>query len=195
VFTNWATGMAAPYSIWKRLGHLRIGNVNYDIGVKEREDGRFLVSWVCLACCEQGPPAPAVETVEKAIEVAHVGLRIHHNLTHAAAGTTTTAPESITPQSRKSEAAEFQPASRPLSTFSEAREAFQRLSRANAKRARLARSARSNRGESSYVRNCANWSALAREFNDAIESYGRALEKRSQELELALDKQFPPRGH
>jgi hypothetical protein len=184
--------MAALYAIWKRLGHIRIGNVNYDIGVKEREDGRFAVSWVCLTCCEQGPPTPAADTVERAIEVAHVGLRIHHSLTHHSAGAITTTCAPAGPQYGQTNAFAHPPAA-SRSAFSDDRDAFDRLCRASAKRARHAQTAKTSKGKSVYVRNCANWSALAREFNIAIESYGRALEKRANESDADVHRPRKPR--
>jgi hypothetical protein len=74
--------MAALYAIWKRLSHVRLDDVHYDICGKQRGDGRFTVAWVCLACCEQGPPIPAGETLERAVSFAHIGLRAHHGLVH-----------------------------------------------------------------------------------------------------------------
>jgi hypothetical protein len=75
--------MAGLYAIWKRLSHLRLDGVYYDVCGKVREDGRFTVAWVCLACCEQGPPIPAAKTLEQAVSLAHVGLRAHHGLVHS----------------------------------------------------------------------------------------------------------------
>jgi hypothetical protein len=75
--------MAVLYAFWKRLSHLRLDGVHYDVCGKERDDGRFTVAWVCLACCEQGPPIPAARTLEEAVSFAHIGLRAHHGLVHA----------------------------------------------------------------------------------------------------------------
>jgi hypothetical protein len=74
--------MGALYAIWKRLGHTRLDGVNYDICVRERSDGRYSVTWVCLSCCEQGPLSPSAESVEQGIAFAHIGLQAHHSLFH-----------------------------------------------------------------------------------------------------------------
>jgi hypothetical protein len=75
--------MSAGYATWDRFKHLKLHGVSYDIGVRLREDGRYLVSWVCLECFEQGPPSPAADTVEHAMELADVSLHLHHGLAHS----------------------------------------------------------------------------------------------------------------
>ena len=75
--------MPARNATWKRIRHLKLDGVSYDIGVRLREDGRYLVSWVCLECFEQGPLSPAADTIEHALEFAEVSLHLHHGVAHS----------------------------------------------------------------------------------------------------------------
>jgi hypothetical protein len=77
--------MGELYATWRPLSHLSLDGVSYDIGVKERRDGRFSVGWVCLNCCEQGPLLPSSETLAGATAFAEAGLRAHHALVHGVA--------------------------------------------------------------------------------------------------------------
>jgi hypothetical protein len=75
--------MSAGHATWNRFSHLKLDGVSYDIGVRLREDGRYLVSWVCLECFEQGPLTPAAGTIDHAVELAEVSLHLHHGVTHS----------------------------------------------------------------------------------------------------------------
>jgi hypothetical protein len=75
--------MAGLYAIWKPIGHVNLDGVQYDIAVKQRQDGRFAVAWVCLGCCEQGTLLPGAASFDHAMAFADVAVRAHHALVHA----------------------------------------------------------------------------------------------------------------
>ena len=66
---------------WKRLKQVEVDGVIYDICVTER-GGMYRAAWVCSECCEQGAWAPTSGTAAQAIDLAEIGLRIHHALVH-----------------------------------------------------------------------------------------------------------------
>jgi hypothetical protein len=70
-----------PQTAWKQLKQVNVDGVIYDICFSERS-GMYQAAWVCRQCCEQGPWAPISSTPSQAGELAHLGLLMHHSITH-----------------------------------------------------------------------------------------------------------------
>jgi hypothetical protein len=176
--------MAAIYAIWKRLGQVRLDGVSYDIGAKEREDGRIFVTWVCMECCEQGPPAPAVGSLEQAIAFAKISLRAHHALFHhkiqVAPSTCIERPMCREHDSdRKPLQSRYVAYAYAKSTFEELRRAFERLQECSAEANRRQRSCGT---DASLIRACRDWDEIARQFNQALDVFSRDVNARAEEL-------------
>src|SRR5688572_6114536 len=163
--------MAALYSIWKRLSHLRLDGVHYDICGKEREDGRFTVAWVCLLCCEQGPPIPAAETSEQAVSFAYIGLRAHHELVHSKLGDTLADDGRATPScDRSQDGSGMQPGR--VAAFKQLRVTFEKLCSANAKlHSCKGHGTESNSASKEIAAACLDWNQSACDFDAALEAY------------------------
>jgi hypothetical protein len=171
--------MAALYAIWKRLRQVRLDGVNYDIGVKEGEDGRFSVAWVCMQCCEQGPPAPAAETLELAIEFAHIGLRAHHGFFHRDANYRSPVIGSPAP-SCEIEQVNWDDFEHRHAAHTRTAEVFAKLCTAY-ERARLnsRQASQSDADYQSLSAACEEWNAAACEFREALEAYAKEVRKRA----------------
>jgi hypothetical protein len=179
--------MAALYAIWKRLSHLRIDGVHYDVCGKEREDGRFTVAWVCLSCCEQGPPIPAVETLEQAVTFARIGLRAHHGLVHRPLRNLATKAASARTSDGLQNAVSDQPSRR--AAYDQLRAAFEKLCTANSK----VRDCQTHRDDRNGIEAIAvasrGWNECASDFNAALSAYTAEVKKRAQAIEATLHRQ------
>jgi hypothetical protein len=68
-------------SAWKRRKQCEFDGLVYEIST--HEFGSFYrAEWVCEQCQETGAWAPISATPEQAIELAEIGLRVHHTLVH-----------------------------------------------------------------------------------------------------------------
>jgi hypothetical protein len=176
--------MATVDACWKRLTHVRLDGVNYDIGVREREDGRFGVSWVCLYCFEQGPPSPAAETLEQAVAFAHVGLHAHHQLVHADARShgyeLIDMVAAACVDDTESSDAECRNAHARLRT------AFDSLCIAHARLRNCGRQL-GEPADGRFTNACRDWQSMSLEFDAAIREYAKELRKRTLSLESRLE--------
>jgi hypothetical protein len=176
--------MAALYAIWKPLSRVQLGGVNYAIGVKQREDGRFSVAWVCLKCCEQGPPAPATETLERAVAFAQIGLRAHHGFFHRDAKLVagSNGPSGTIGALAFSEC---RPPEHRHAAYECARAVFKRLCSAHAKlRLGGVDFSRFKNSDNSHAATSRDWKAVACEFREALDAYSRELSKRPDQLHV-----------
>jgi len=176
--------MAALYAIWKRLRHVLLDGVNYDIGVKEREDGRFSVAWVCLACCEQGPPAPAAETFERAIAFAYVGLRAHHGLMHGDTRRKLAIKE-LLESCDVVDRDDFAASDRRHAAYERLKAAFAELCGPPANVRGCSADAEANCSKSadnSMTSEPRDWSKIAFDFDEALEEYSIEVAKQTKEL-------------
>jgi hypothetical protein len=176
--------MAAMYATWKRVGQVRLDGIRYDIGARQREDGRTFLAWVCLACCDQGPPAPAFGSTKQAIDFAKIGLRAHHALFHRNAKPTVKvecltqspcAPLDLDCKSLDSREAAF---ARVKAMFGQLRAAYAELQNGDPRLTHLPSSSDSSPQE------CIDWTAAAREFQAALKVFSNEVDKRACELQL-----------
>jgi hypothetical protein len=59
-----------------------LGSVTYDIAVKHVSDGIYRADWICSLCNEKGAWSPLSGDPIKAMELAQVGLEVHHTFLH-----------------------------------------------------------------------------------------------------------------
>jgi hypothetical protein len=170
--------MAALYAIWKRLSHFRLDGVLYDICGKEREDGRFSVAWVCLRCCEQGPPIPATESLDRAISFAHIGVRAHHGLMHTGLGHQLS-PNYWSPVDNGSLADDDRGSGQCRKAYKQLHDAFEKLCKANEKIRSYSTIAAIDDPASSFAAACRIWNDAAHEFDEALEAYSTQLCERA----------------
>lgn len=174
--------MAALYANWKRLRHIRLDGVNYDIGVKERQDGRFSVAWVCLACCEQGPPAPAAETFEQAIAFAYFGLRTHHGLMHGNTRPNLTIKELLESPNIANDP-DCGTSCRRQAAYEKVKAAFAELCGVPANACSDDNQTNgSKRSIKPTATECRDWSEIAFNFDEALEAYAIEVGKHTKDL-------------
>jgi hypothetical protein len=191
-YTTWnvkQSGMSVRYVTWNRLSHLKFDGVSYDIGVREREDGRYSVSWVCLECFEQGPPSPAADTIERAVELAEIALHIHHSFVHdkgehGFAHRIARSPAHKLGDNAANGAATISSA-RQLAQpqYERAKRRFEEL-RAAQSRVRNYVAAAVNGGcdDDAMYAACCDYRRVANEFSDALVALSHAIDVRSKEL-------------
>jgi hypothetical protein len=175
--------MASRDAIWKRLSQVRLDDVNYDIRARKQEDGRFTVAWVCLRCCEQGPPIPADEFLERAISFAQIGVRAHHGLVHAGAKRHFGFREA---------GARLERGDAPLGTrdswsvaYQHLRTAFEKLCTSHAKLGTFSGpNLGSEKGRREFAAACRAWNESACEFDDALGKYSEALSQRGEAIDI-----------
>jgi hypothetical protein len=177
--------MAALYAIWKRLSHVRLDDVHYDICGKEREDGRITVAWVCLACCEQGPPIPAGETLERAVSFAYIGLRAHHGLVHGRMCDCD--GDGLTPYANGRSPDVSRKRARNGTTYSELCAAFEKLCTANA----MVHSCKGHEAGSTttaeeFATARREWTESACNFDAALQAYAAELRERAGSIDAQL---------
>jgi hypothetical protein len=178
--------MAALYSIWKRLSHVRLDGINYDIGIKERDDGRYTVSWVCLKCFEQGPPSPAAETLEQAVSFAQIGLRAHHGLIHADVRRSLALSETQQSVCAAANVSCNTEESRHTA-YDCARSAFEQLCTAHARMHTCnGNQDQSKLDQTSLVAALHDLNSKSYEFDIALHAFSIELRKRAQELEAKV---------
>jgi hypothetical protein len=176
--------MAAVYAIWKRLGQVRLDGVNYDIGARQREDGRLFVSWVCMACCDQGPPTPALENTEQAIAFAKIGLHAHHALFHRPPATAFEPNRQAHATCESSEASCKELHSRQAA-FAHAKAMFDELHGVFSQmREGRAQSHEFNASSKAFLQACRDWADVARVYQNELDAYSEELARRAAELHL-----------
>jgi hypothetical protein len=168
------------------MHHLRLDGVCYDICAKQREDGRFTVAWVCLQCCEQGPPIPAANSMERAVSFAQIGLRAHHGLVHRHLNECLADDGSATPAVDDDQENDATQATR--TAYRDLCAAFEKLCSADA----LIRNcygyhAKSEASIDKLAAACRSWNESACDFDAAIEAYSADLRDRTAALEARLD--------
>jgi hypothetical protein len=177
--------MAALYAIWKRLSHLRIDGINYDICGKEREDGRISVAWICLGCCEQGPPIPAAESLGQAVAFAKIGLRAHHGLVHNHLHV-----DSIKEPSPASTNGHHEDVSQPShkqAAYDRLRAAFEKMCMANdIIRSYQGKAHLSKSTLQTFMDAYRDWSESSCNFDAALKAYAVELTDRAKSIEVRL---------
>ena len=186
--------MAALCANWNQLRHVRIDRANYDIGVKQREDGRFSVAWVCLTCCEQGPPAPAAETFERAIAFAYIGLRAHHALMHADTRRNL-AINGLLESRDVVEVGDFAASDRRQTAYERVKVAFAELCTPHTKvlDSDPQDNGSKNADNSSFPEH-RDWSEIAFEFDEALEAYSNEVGRHAKELSKSRVKSLESRA-
>jgi hypothetical protein len=76
-----AAKVTGTNSAWKRRKQFQLGGVVYEITTHEF-GALYRAEWVCEQCREAGAWAPISSTPEQAIDLAEIGLRVHHTLVH-----------------------------------------------------------------------------------------------------------------
>jgi hypothetical protein len=177
--------MAAVYAIWKRLSQVRLDGVNYDIGVKEGNDGRFSVAWVCLKCCEQGPPAPAALNLDQAARFAEIGLHAHHALIHQTARETVAEPCLPSP-SCDSMDVNRKAIEHRQAVFAHVEAVFEQLCAAQAELRTNVANIGTNGGPPNLCANAyCDWNRVAREFLSALDVFSSEVDRRANELDTS----------
>jgi hypothetical protein len=174
--------MAARNAIWKRLSQVRLDDVSYDIRAQQHEDGRFTVAWVCLRCCEQGPPIPADEFLERATSFAQIGVRAHHELVHADARRHFGFDEASPPRDKRGDGLR---GTRDdcHAAYQHLRTAFENLCTAHAQlREFAAPNLDTSNTRREFATACRTWNESACEFDAALKDYSDELSKREQAI-------------
>jgi hypothetical protein len=67
---------------WSKAKPFEISGVHYDITTQAFGSDMFRAVWSCSACDEVGAWAPISAKASQAVEMAKVGVRIHHAFLH-----------------------------------------------------------------------------------------------------------------
>jgi hypothetical protein len=65
-----------------RLKHVELGDVMYEIAVNKLAGGMYRANWTCSACAEEGAWAPLSADPAQAVQIAKLGLEVHHSMLH-----------------------------------------------------------------------------------------------------------------
>jgi hypothetical protein len=72
-----------PENQLSRCKDVVIGNVTYKINVNGENGGMFRATWTCSNCNEKGAWSPVSSDAKQAVELAKIGMEIHHSLLHS----------------------------------------------------------------------------------------------------------------
>jgi hypothetical protein len=59
-----------------------MGDVTYEIAVNKLVGGMYRANWICSACNEEGAWAPISGDPAQAVQIAKLGVEVHHSMLH-----------------------------------------------------------------------------------------------------------------
>jgi len=65
-----------------RIKQVSLGDVTYEIAVNKLAGGMYRANWTCSACDEEGAWAPLSADPAQAVQIAKLGLEVHHSMLH-----------------------------------------------------------------------------------------------------------------
>ena len=65
-----------------RIKQISLGDVTYEIAVSRLPGGMDRANWTCSACEEEGAWAPLSADPAQVVQIAKLGLEVHHSILH-----------------------------------------------------------------------------------------------------------------